>query len=200
MVVAWNRSVKGVQAKIRAEFNKGVTDYTAGRAEVVKLVADMLTMVNGTYPRTSAALAVGSTPAQVATGAFVFQINGMPEAKAAVAAGTAFTATTHDITDGSANSYLLSIAAGGTITITMGTEAVGTVPGAAPVCPANEAAIGLVTIAVSGAAFDATSDDLTDGHITDTYTNYTADSNFAGEDAITAAAPAAVTQAAVTLP
>ena len=135
-------------------------------------LVDMVDLaIAGTGCLSDPALAIGSTKAQVANGAFNYQIAGMRYAKAAVAAGTAFTATTHDIADGSARAFTLSIDAAGTITITPGTAAVGTTA-TAPATPAGEAKMGEVLIAADGAIFDATTDDLDASHLTVTYTDY----------------------------
>jgi hypothetical protein len=149
----------------------GPNDAANLRTQFNALRADLVKALSGDYLISASTLSIGSTKPQVATTAFDFAVNGMPEAKAAVAAGTAFTATTHDITGGSSNSYLLSIATGGTITITMGTEAVGTTPGAAAALPAGEVAIGTVTIYSAAAGFDATTTDLDDADLTVTYTS-----------------------------
>lgn len=119
-------------------------------------------------------LGIGSTPANVATSAFSFRVDGTREDKAAVAAGTAFTATTHDIADPDAEPreaiYVLSVAAGGAITITKGADAAAD-EAVAPATPADEVKIGEVKIQHDGTAiFDATTDSLAAAHLTVTYT------------------------------
>lgn len=93
---------------------------------------------------------------------------------ATVAAATevAFTATTHDIADGSTNIFALVADSAGAVTVLPGTAAAtsggigGVVP---PVIPTNRACIGFVVIATSGAIFDATSTDLDAVTLTVTY-------------------------------
>ena len=53
------------------------------------LVNDIRAKLKGNYPVTKTTLAIGSTPANVATGALDFTIAGVRYSKAAVAAGTA---------------------------------------------------------------------------------------------------------------
>jgi hypothetical protein len=149
---------------LREQFNALRADLVAGRSGLM-----------GT-----AALAIGSTKPRVATGAFYFVDSGIMELKAAVAAGTAFTDTTHDIAlDGSLVKeaiYVLSIASGGTITITMGTIAL-TGAAVAPAVPAGEIYLGQVLIAHDGSTeFDANQSgggegDLDGAHLTVTYTS-----------------------------
>jgi hypothetical protein len=167
--------------------SKSATAFrSCGQSENVRtqfnaLLADQLTMVGGTYPRTSAGLVIGTTKPRVGTVAFTYQIGGLGYAKAAVAAGTAFTDTTHDIADGKENTFLLSIATGGTITITMGTVGTGEGnAGAIAALPTGECAIGLVTIYAEGAAFNANTNDLDATHLTVTYKSYTYDDAFSG--------------------
>lgn len=149
----------------------GPNDARNMRTQFNALRADLIKALSGDYLISAPGLAIGSTKAQVATDAFDFAVNGMPEAKTAVAAGTAFTATTHDVTGGSSNSFLLSIATGGTITITMGTEAVGTTPGTAATLPTGEVALGTVVIYSAAAGFDATTTELDAADLTVTYTD-----------------------------
>lgn len=144
------------------------------RANHNRLVADVQGLLNGDLLISAPTIGIGSTPTNVATGAFVFQIDGVRERKAAVAAGTAFTATTHDIADPTALPreaiYVLSVAVGGTITITKGADAAAGAA-VAPATPANEVKLGEVLIQHDGTAiFDATTDQLDAAHLTVTYT------------------------------
>jgi hypothetical protein len=154
------------------------------RTQFNALLADVRLSLNGTFvvDDDGANLAIGGTVQNVYTGAFKYQIRGPRYVKNAVAAGTAFTATTDDVSDGSCRAFLLSIGTTGTITITPGTEAVGTEPGALPTCPVNDCPIGLVTIAADGAIFNATTDSLAASHLTVTYTNYNYANNYEGYD------------------
>lgn len=95
----------------------------------------------------------------------------------ALAANTevAFTATTHDI-PASASAvqeacYLLSVDSAGAATLTMGAIASGSGSALVPDCPAGNCPIGYLRLAVAAGAtsFDATSDALSAGHLTDTY-------------------------------
>lgn len=145
------------------------------REEYNKMVADVASLHSGDLLITGAALAIGSDKPKVATGAFIFQVDGVRERKTAVSAGTAFTATTHDIADPDAAGreaiYVLSIAAGGAITITKGTTAA-LGAAVAPATPPNEVKLGEVLIAHDGSAiFDATTNDLDAAHLTVTYTS-----------------------------
>jgi hypothetical protein len=102
-----------------------------------------------------------------------YSINGVRKSK--TTAEVAFTATTHDIAaDGATVQeavYLLSLNAAGTPKLTMGVIATGAGNAAIPACPVDEVAIGYVRIAVDAGAtdFDATTDALSDAHLTDTY-------------------------------
>ena len=59
------------------------------QADIVTLVNDIRSKLKGDYPVSRPGLAIGSTPANVATVAFDFTIGGVRYSKAAVAAGTA---------------------------------------------------------------------------------------------------------------
>lgn len=148
----------------------GASDAANLRTQFNALVDMVDLAITGTFVISDPTLAIGtSSKKAVKNAAFSFQANGVTEAKAA--AETAFTATTHDIADGSARAFTLSIATGGTVTITPGTAAVGTTA-TAPATPAGEAKMGEVLIAASGAIFNATTDDLDAAHLTVTYTDY----------------------------
>jgi hypothetical protein len=95
--------------------------------------------------------------------------------KSKTTAEVAFTATTHDIpahaTLVQEAVYMVSLAADGTPTLTMGTIASGSGAAKLPDVPAGLAPIGYVRVAVAAGAtpFDASSDLLSAVHITDTY-------------------------------
>ncbi len=144
---------------LRQEFNALRLDLVAGRA-------GMMGAPN---------LRIGTTDTNVRTDAFYFVDSGILELKAAVAAGTAFTATTHDIADPDASPreiiYVLSIVTGGVITITEGIIAVADAA-VAPASPAGAVKLGEVKIQHDGSAiFNATTDALTAAHLTVTYTS-----------------------------
>lgn len=140
--------------------------------DLVRAMAESLGNVTATTP----ALAIGSSSKKaVLSGAFFYWSDGVLKRKAS--AETAFTATTHDVTaNGSAarsRFYLLSINASGTITISAGTQgAVGSET--TPSLPAGDTPMGLVRIEVATGAtdFDATTDELDEGHITDEYQSF----------------------------
>lgn len=93
-------------------------------------------------------------------------------------AEVAFTATTHDITASTSAvkeaCFLLSLAADGTPTLTMGTIASGAGTALWPECPSGKTPIGGVRVAVAAGSvsFDASTDLLSATHITDTYYNF----------------------------
>jgi hypothetical protein len=103
----------------------------------------------------------------------VFTSGGVFKSKST--AEIAFTANTHDIA-ASASAvqeaiYLVTLAADGTPTLTMGTIASGTGNAKFPDRPATGTPIGAARIAIAAGAtkFDASSDALSAGHITDSY-------------------------------
>jgi hypothetical protein len=115
---------------------------------------------------------IGTTDTQLANYRCVGYFDGAgatPIELAATAAGTAFTATTHDVATGSKwGLFKLSIQTGGTITITPSaalnydTEALALA--AIPATPANEISLGHITVqSTSGAIWDATTDALAGG-------------------------------------
>lgn len=122
---------------------------------------------------TTPAVAIGSTPANVATGAFTYMIDGVVYSKSAVAAGTAFTNVTPQA-DGTTRLYLVAINAAGTITIINGEDA----PAdgqpddlRVPACPLDHCPVGVVKVATAGAVFTPGTTSLAAGTVTDTYYN-----------------------------
>lgn len=89
-----------------------------------------------------------------------------------------FTATTHDIAADASTVqeavYLLCLDAAGTGSLVKGATASGSGKALIPSVPASKCAIGAVRIAVAAGAtpFDASSDDLSAAHITDTYYDF----------------------------
>lgn len=136
-------------------------------------------------------LSAGSTDTQVANTAFQYVVNGVSCYKGAVAAGTAFTATTHDIAQDKWSSYILSIDAAGTITITKAasdydTEALAIAALAST--PSNAVRMGYLTIkTASGQVWDATTDALAGG----SSGNPASETNYY-PDSVTVEAPAAL--------
>ena len=114
----------------------------------VMIVAQMLAAATGIS--SSPALEIGSTPQNVANGAFNFSIAGVPYSKAAVAAGTAIGAETIPVNTWGL--WLLSIAANGTVTLTPAAENAYGYPtealaiAAMPALPASSAAMGYITV------------------------------------------------------
>jgi hypothetical protein len=125
-----------------------------------------------------AGLAIGSGSKKLVkiTNTVVFLSGGIFKSKAT--AEVAFTATTMDIPANAASvqeaMYLMTLAADGTPTLTMGTIATGSGNAKLPELPATGTPIGAVRIAIAAGAtkFDATTDDLDAAHITDTYYDY----------------------------
>lgn len=133
---------------------------TSGPTEVPSVLAtqygsllaeidEMRTRMSGTGLISAPGLVIGTTDKNIGTVAFGFHVNGVSEAKAAVAAGTALGAQT--VTADKWALYRGSIAAGGTITIT---PAAGNVAGyatealaiaAIPATPTGKVDLGYVT-------------------------------------------------------
>ncbi|MFA5130764.1 MAG: hypothetical protein WC477_07705 [Patescibacteria group bacterium] len=96
----------------------------------------------------------------------------------AASAELAFTATTDDI-EADANNvreavYLYVVDEDGATSLFKGDEASGSGNAVVPETPEGKACIGYVRVAVAAGStkFDATSDSLAAGHITDTYVNF----------------------------
>lgn len=112
---------------------------------------------------------LGNTTVTLSFTAFNFFVNGAPARKAA---GTvALTATTHDVQIDKWASYRVSIAAGGTVTITKQVAAEDDTEAAAmsnlAATPANEANVGSFVVRGGTAAiFDATTTNLATGAVT----------------------------------
>jgi hypothetical protein len=89
----------------------------------------------------------------------------------------AFTATTHDIAASASTVreavYLVCVDSAGTVTLVMGDIASGSGNAVWPVAPTDKACVGAVRVAVAAGStpFDASTDLLSAGHITDTYYN-----------------------------
>ncbi len=100
------------------------------------------------------------------------------EFKSKTTAEVAFTATTHDIAAHATlvqeAMYMVMLAADGTPSLVMGAIASGSGAAVLPERPATGTPIGAVRVAVAAGAtpFDASTDLLSAGHITDTYYNF----------------------------
>lgn len=161
----------GGELKTSVNGAKTLTDELHDDHATFRTAVSSVQTVLGDMSLTSAGLAigVGSKKEVLIANTVTYLIDGVFCSK--TTAEVAFTATTHDIADGSERVYVLSLQANGTCTITAGTEVVGAGNAAIPSAPAGEAVIGYVRIFASGAIFNATTDDLDAAHITDTYTN-----------------------------
>lgn len=123
----------------------------------------------------AAGLAIGSSSKKkvLITNTVVFTSSGVFKSKST--AEVAFTATTMDIAANASTvqeaCYMMTLAADGTPTLTMGTIATGSGKALLPEIPATGTVIGYVRIAVAAGStkFDASSDDLDAGHLTCTY-------------------------------
>lgn len=126
----------------------------------------------------SAGLAIGAaskTKVKIATANFAYLFNGQFKDSGA-AQEVAFTATTHDITADAAVAqeryYFICLDGSGTATIVAGDQA-DSGEGKLPEIPTGKVVIGYIKIVIAAGAtdFDATTDELDEGHITDTYVN-----------------------------
>lgn len=145
------------------------------------LLTDMIEIVaNKDVPRlvSNPNLAIGtSSKAKIKHDAFTYVLNG--EFTTIPGGEVAFTATTHDVTDGHFKNYNVYLD-GSTVKILGSAE-----DAVCPATPAGKLKLGEVKIATSGALFDATTTLLDAATVTDTYTNKTdlvatADFSFSG--------------------
>lgn len=139
---------------------------------------------------TAPGLAIGSTPANVANGAFAFRVNGMPYEKAAVAAGTA---PGNDVVPtGLFGAVAFDIGSDGTIDAVEATDnATGYATAAAavadlPAVATDHVRMGYVTASKSDGAFTFGTTALNAANTTVVYTDGTADTT------VSAATPAAL--------
>lgn len=147
-------------------------------AELIRLVNDLRTaMLNRTH--TKAGLAIGTDKTKVLIANTVqFSIAGVAYTK--TTAEIAFTATTHDITAHATldqeRVYLYVIDSAGTVTIVASDQASGAGNAEIPATPANKVAIGYLRLvnAAGVTIFDATTDELDEAHLTDTYVDLAA--------------------------
>lgn len=117
------------------------------------------------------ALAIGSSSkAKILNGAFTVVRDGVVSTIASTE--TAFTATAHDIADGKEAIFLVYLNGSNAITLLKGADA-GADEAVCPDTPDGGLKIGEVKISVTGAIFNASTDDLDAAHVTDTYTNKT---------------------------
>jgi hypothetical protein len=150
----------------------GPDDAANLREQFTALLADVAAIRSGTHLISAPGLCIGTSAAEkVKVVDFRFAIGGVPELKAS--AEVAFTATTHDIASDKQAIFTVSIAAGGTITLTKGDDATAG-EAVAPATPAGELKIGEVSVTTVGDTFDATTDSLAETWITTVYTDATA--------------------------
>ncbi|MDD4381732.1 MAG: hypothetical protein PHE21_00070 [Candidatus Dojkabacteria bacterium] len=143
-------------------------------ANLKQVINDVITQMNnhgGIAIVGSPALAIGSSSkAKILNGAFTVVRDGV--VSTIDSAETAFTATTHDIADGKEAIFLVYLNGSNAITLLKGDDASAD-EAVCPDTPSGGLKIGEVKISVTGAIFNATTDDLDAAHVTDTYTNKT---------------------------
>jgi len=157
--------------------NKGSAVYVL--AELINDLQAQLARVYGSNLITSPAAAIGTTPTDVATGAFSFRIGGVTYAKAAVAAGTA---PGNDVIPQSTyGAVALDIGADGTLdAIEAAANAAGYASAALAIAGLAAPAAGhvrvcTVTATKSDGAFTFGTTNLNAANSTVVYTNATAD-------------------------
>jgi len=141
---------------------------------LMDLVDEMNTQIRNMALSTGGLCIGSSAPAKVKIASTIYYLSsGVFKNK--TTAEVVFTATTHDIT-ANADSiqgacYLLTLDASGTVTITKGTTVTGSGNALLPERPATGTPIGYVRIAVAAGStdFDASTDNLSAAHLTDTY-------------------------------
>lgn len=145
--------------------------YNENLKEIINDIIEQLNNQGGMAVVGSPALAIGSSSkAKILNGAFTVVRNGVVSTIASTE--TAFTATTHDIADGKEAIFLVYLDSSNAIKLLKGDDADAD-EAVCPDTPNGGLKIGEVKISVTGAIFNATTDDLDAGHITDTYTNKT---------------------------
>ena len=141
---------------------------------LMDLVDEMNTQIrNMCFSPAGLAIGSGATEKVLIANTVVFTFDGVFKSKST--AEVAFTATTHDIAPNADSiqeaCYLMTLAVDGTPTLTMGAIATGSGAALLPERPATGTPIGYVRIAVAAGAtlFNASTDALSAGHLTDTY-------------------------------
>ena len=171
------------RAKLGTKVKAAITQANLQRTDSIAinaLLTDIRTRLLN-HTKTNGVLAIGTTSAAEikVTNAVDYVAAGVLGTLAA--AEYAFTATTHDITADAGTVqeavYLLSVDGAGSVTVTKGTTATGAGNAVVPATPTDEAPLGYLRLAVAAGAtdFDATSDLLSAGHLTDTYVNLSFD-------------------------
>lgn len=148
--------------------------YNANLKEIINDVIGQINNNGGVSIVGSPALSIGtSSAAKIKNGAFTVIRDGVVSTIASTE--TAFTATAHDIVDGSEAIFLVYLDADNTITLLKGGSVVTATPSVAvcPDTPSGGLKIGEVLVATAGAAFDASTTLLSASEVTDTYTSKT---------------------------
>lgn len=159
--------IKAALRDMTVNYNKAVMDLEYLR---MSLSQDVLLAWTGVFlAGANTPIGIGTTTQNVATGSFTFSAAGVPERKAAVAAGTALPAGTIPINQW--GSYTLDVATGGAITVTAApangttgyaTEALAIA--ALPKAVTAKARIGYLTVKTGvGTTFVPTTDALATG-------------------------------------
>ena len=139
--------------------------------EILNDIIGQMNNQGGTAIVGSPALAIGSSSkAKLLNGTFTVVRDGVVSTIAG--AETAFTATTHDIADGKEAIFLVYLNSSNAITLLKGDDADAD-EAVCPDVPDGGLKIGELKISVTGAIFNASTDDLDAAHVTDTYTNKT---------------------------
>lgn len=182
-----------------------VADHETSRDAVAEIITNFNTLRNnlaGDYLDSTAALAIGSSKPNVATGAFEFHVNGIEYQKAAVAAGTALSGD--NLPTAKSGAWALDIGADGTIDITpaadnaTGYADAATAAAAIPAVAADHVRLGYVTVDnASGGDFDPGTTDLDAVGLTVVYTDATLSSQLPA--ALAESAPASLTASVQTL-
>lgn len=156
---------------VRAALNSGqVTKKAALGTRLFELVSIVRSCC---LSKAGLAIGSGSKAKVLIANTTAFQYLGVLYSK--TTAEVAFTATTHDIAPHATlvqeAVYLYSLQTDGDVTVTMGTIASGSGTAQIPKTPSGEVAIGYLRLAVAAGAtlFDATTDELDEAHLTDTY-------------------------------
>jgi len=157
--------------------------YNANLKQVLNDVIEQMNRNQGSYIIGSPALSIGSSSAaKVKNAAFVVVRDGVISTIASTE--TAFTATSHDIEDGYEAIFNVYLDSDNAVSLKMGAKVLTAVPSVAvcPDTPSGGLKIGEVKVAADSDDFDATTDDLSAAHVTDTYTNKTDDDTIDFDD------------------
>lgn len=144
---------------------------TDAKSGTIKAMRNAL--ANAAFSNPGLAIGSGSKAKVLIANTVQYAVAGALKTK--TTAEVAFTATTHDIPPHASlvqeAVYAYSLQADGDVTVTMGAIASGAGAALFPAHPAGETLIGYLRLAVAAGAtpFDATTDELDEAHLTDTY-------------------------------